>query len=165
MQPPHMRSAYPVEMNDERLRQNDLTIYEQPLASSSRAGNHHDTLQHLSLATSMLSMNTPPAMNTRKRRSSSWNPTDMETPVMQPRKRRSYELEADLSTDSNDTRSISSSAERKKHRDASLTSYTRPGPPTPARNAVKENISTPSVNLPYLFVYFYPVIYFLFTIT
>ncbi|XP_057368948.2 golgin subfamily A member 4-like isoform X2 [Daphnia carinata] len=145
MQPPHMRSAYPAEMNDERLRQSDLTIFEQPLASSSRAGNHHDTVQHLSLATSMLSMNTPPAMNTRKRRSSSWNPTDMETPVMQPRKRRSYELEADLSTDSNDTRSISSSAERKKHRDASLTSYTRPGPPTPARNAVKENISTPSM--------------------
>ncbi|XP_046458153.1 COP1-interactive protein 1-like isoform X4 [Daphnia pulex] len=143
MQPPHMRSAYPIEMNDERLRQNDMTIYDQPKATSSRADNH-DTLQQLSFATSMLSMNTPPAMNTRKRRSSSWNPTEMETPVMQPRKRRSYELDADLSSDSTDTRSISSSAERKKHRDASLTSYSRPGPPTPARNAVKENISTPS---------------------
>ena len=145
MQPPHMRSAYPVEMNDERLRQNDMTIYDQPKATSSRADNH-DTVHQLSFATSMLSMNTPPAMNTRKRRSSSWNPTDMETPVMQPRKRRSYELDADLSCDSTDTRSISSSAERKKHRDASLTSYSRPGPPTPARNPAKENISTPSVN-------------------
>nr|CAH0104580.1 unnamed protein product [Daphnia galeata] len=144
MQPPHMRSAYPVEMNDERLRQNDMTIYDQPKATSSRADNH-DTVQQLSFATSMLSMNTPPAMNTRKRRSSSWNPTDMETPVMQPRKRRSYELDADLSCDSTDTRSISSSAERKKHRDASLTSYSRPGPPTPARNPAKENISTPSI--------------------
>ena len=95
----------------------------------------------------MLSMNTPPAMNTRKRRSSSWNPTDMESPVMRPGKRRSYELDADLFSDSTGTRSISSSAERKKHRGVSLTSYLRPGPPTPARNAVKGNIFTTSVTL------------------
>jgi hypothetical protein len=37
MQPPHMRSAYPIEMNDERLRQNDMTIYDQPKANSSRS--------------------------------------------------------------------------------------------------------------------------------
>lgn len=148
MQPPHMRSAYPAEMNDERLRQNEMTIYEQP-SGSSRGDNQNESVQQLSLATSMLSMNTPPAMNTRKRRSSSWHQNDMETPVMLPRKRRSYELDADVSSDSTDTRSISSSAERKKHRDASQTSYQRPGPPTPARNTTKENtsISTPSVNV------------------
>lgn len=148
MQPPHMRSAYPAEMNDERLRQNDMTIYEQSSGTSSAADNHNASLQQLSLATSMLSMSTPPAMNTRKRRSSSWHQNDMETPVMVPRKRRSYEMNADISSDSTDTRSISSSAERRKHRDASQTSYQRPGPPTPARNTTKENtsISTPSVN-------------------
>ena len=146
MQPPHMRSAYPAEMNDERLRQSDMTIFETPAATSSRADNHNDTLQE---SMSMLSMNTPPAMNTRKRRSSSWSQADMETPVMQPRKRRSRELDvSEVSTDSTDTRlSISSSAERRKHRDASQTSYQRPGPPTPAKNTTKENssMSTPSV--------------------
>jgi hypothetical protein len=115
-----MRSAYPIEMNDERLRQNDMTIYDQPKATSSRADNH-DTLQQLSFATSMLSMNTPPAMNTRKRRSSSWNPTEMETPVMQPRKRRSYELDADLSSDFTGASSFPSCVVRKRHQDASLT--------------------------------------------
>ena len=145
MQPPHMRSAYPAEMNDERLRQNDMAIYDQPMATSSRAENYNDnSLHQLSMATSMLSMNTPPAMNTRKRRSSSWAQNDMETPVMVPRKRRSYEL--DLSEcDSTETPSLSSSAERKKHRDASQTLYQRPGPPTPAKNTAKENLSTPSV--------------------
>lgn len=145
MQPPHMRSAYPAEMNDERLRQNDMTIYEQSSVTSSKADNQNESLQQLSLATSRLSMHTPPAMNTRKRRSSSWNQSEMETPTMLPRKRRSHELDADMSSDSNDTRSFANSAERKKHRDASQTSYQRPGPPTPSRNAPKENMSTPSV--------------------
>ena len=65
---------------------------------------------------------------------------------MLARKRRSYELEADISSDSTDTRSISSSAERKKRRDIGQTTYQRPGPPTPARKtSAKENISTSSV--------------------
>jgi hypothetical protein len=32
-----MRSAYPIEINDERLRQKDMTIYDQPKANSSRS--------------------------------------------------------------------------------------------------------------------------------
>ena len=151
LQPPHMRSAYPAEMNDERLRRIDVAPVrnDQPRASSTIVDHPNDTIHQLSSATSRLSMmNTPPAMNTRKRRSSSWNQSDMETPVIQPRKRRSYELaDADMSTDSTDNRSISSSAERRKRRDANQTTYQRPGPPTPAKKSAKENSSTLSVSV------------------
>jgi hypothetical protein len=118
MQPPHMRSAYPIEMNDERLRQNDMTIYDQPKANSSRSdanSNSYFSLRqshyHFFLLTN----------NTCERRSSSWNPTDKMTPVMQPRKRRSYELDADLSSDFTGASSFPSCVVRKRHQDASLT--------------------------------------------
>ena len=141
LQPPHMRSAYPTEMNDERLKKTNLalTVVEEPENSASE-----DNVQQLATATSRLSVHTPPAMNTRKRRSSLWNQADNDTPVV-ARKRRSFE--ADLSVETEDSRlSISSSAERKKRREPTQTSYKRPGPPTPARNSSsKENISTPSV--------------------
>merc|ERR1712136_22087 len=108
-------------------------------------GASEDNVQQLATATSRLSVHTPPAMNTRKRRSSLWNQADNDTPVV-ARKRRSFE--ADLSVETEDSRlSISSSAERKKRREPTQTSYKRPGPPTPARNSSsKENISTPSMS-------------------
>lgn len=141
LQPPHMRSAYPTEMNDERLKKTNiaLVVIEEPENSTSE-----DNVHQLTAATSQLSMHTPPAMNTRKRRSSMWNQTDSDTPVV-ARKRRSFE--ADMSIETEDSRlSISSSAERKKRREPTQTSYKRPGPPTPARNSSsKENMSTPSV--------------------
>ena len=150
LQPPHMRSAYPTEMNDERLRKTNinLVVVEEPETSTSE-----DHVQQLARATSQLSMHTPPAMNTRKRRSSLWNQADNDTPVV-ARKRRSFE--ADISLETEDSRlSISSnSAERKKRREPTLTSYKRPGPPTPARNSsLKENISTPSVFNFFIFHY------------
>lgn len=140
LQPPHMRSAYPAEMNDERLRCPDLPVVEP------KTENLNDTVNQLSEATSMLSVHTPPAYNTRKRRSSSWNTSGMETPVLQPSKRRSQE-DSNMSIDSGHStnRSILSSAERRKHRDASQTTYQRPGPPTPGKNTLKESNSTLSV--------------------
>ena len=150
LQPPHMRSAYPTEANDERLRKVNAPIIK-PQPSTSKLD---ENVQQLSAATSLLSVNTPPAMNTRKRRSSSWNQADSETPVVVQRKRRSFE--ADVSMDVSDTRlSISSSPERRKRREPSQTTYQRPGPPTPARNSLKENISTPSVRIafPTLFAF------------
>lgn len=137
-----MRSAYPAEINDERLRCSELPTSE----PKPKIENLNDSVNQLSEATSMLSMQTPPAMNTRKRRSSSWNTSEIETPVLQPSKRRSQD-DADMSTDSGHStnRSILSSAERRKHRDASQTTYQRPGPPTPAKNPLKENNSILSV--------------------
>ncbi len=140
LQPPHMRSAYPVEMNDERLRSVDAF----PDANGSVNDSRRESIQQLTVATSLLSMNTPPAMNTRKRRSSNWSQCDTETPSVVPRKRRSYEFDAEVSMDSTDSRSLLSSAERKKRREGSQTTYQRPGPPTPAKHSVKENIATRS---------------------
>lgn len=147
LQPPHMRSAYPVEINDERLRSVDSF----PDANGSVNDSRRESIQQLTVATSLLSMNTPPAMNTRKRRSSNWSQCDTETPSVLPRKRRSYEFDAEVSLDSSDSRSILSSAERKKRREGSQTTYQRPGPPTPAKHSVKENIATRSSSVIYFF--------------
>ena len=81
LQPPHMRSAYPTELNDERLK-----LKEGPLLNVQSdvpsLESQNENIQQLSMATSLLSMNTPPAMNNRKRRSSSLNHSEIETPYV-----------------------------------------------------------------------------------
>ena len=160
LQPPHMRSAYPAEMNDERLRFMDLPIAESSKTTESDAASicssvmdgatTDRSVQQLATATSLLSVSTPPAMNTRKRRS--WAEMNETPATAVPAKRRSVEKDR-LSIDSmqSDTRSLASSMssdDRTRTKRRESTTYQRPGPPTPARgSSMKENITTPSVRI------------------
>ena len=166
LQPPHMRSAYPTEANDERLRRVDVPPIPEnaSLMTESSVGacdsmiSGVESLNQLSIATSRLSVHTPPAMNTRKRRS--WNISDnlVESPEVDglPLSKRKSVSEGDFqllnSNDGDDDVSSHGrrlSDERKKRRESSQsTTYHRPGPPTPAKNSgAKENqqlsMSTP----------------------
>lgn len=166
LQPPHLRSAYPIEVNDERLRRVHSSTSTLPVAlhgasstlpagtrsqrdSRSTAGANESVAlrvplavsndeQQLVAAASLMSVSTPPASRLRKRRSCELATADADASVPVP-KRRSVEKDR-LSIDS--TRSSASTA--------SGCSYKRPGPPTPGRSsAMKENVAssvTPSVS-------------------
>lgn len=139
-------------MNDENLRRVDIVpTQDQSTSKDSAQDSHNESMRQLSFSTSLLSVNTPPAYNTRKRTSNAWNESSFETPVNPPRKRRSYELDADLSVDSMDSRNLSNSIESRKRRDVNQTAYKRPGPPTPGRNSLKENVSSSSISVILLF--------------
>lgn len=129
MLPPHMRSAYPAEMNDERLRSSRLAVETKP-----ETKHMNDSIDQL-----LQSADHSPPGNKRKRRSGLCK-SDEETTIEQSSKRRSLD-DAIVSnvTGYSTSRITSNSPERRKHRDASQTTYQRPGPPTPAKNLLKES--------------------------
>lgn len=147
LQPPHMRSAYPAEMNDERLRRCEAAC------SSTEASPLESTPESAVLEKRMSAMNmesTPPRSMARKRRSFEFS--ELETPVKSANMDGTYRRFSNGSDISADSRaSCGSSAERRKRREPSQTSYQRPGPPTPGRNSTKENISSTALVLMDLF--------------